>query len=585
MNHVDPSTSSGSSPGAMIAQAPRLRRIPAAAEYLKATPFRTLTIPFDTGAAQPGDCGVFVDTDLLARTISCAVTGCTEIYRASADDTVSTSSKYICKHHPHTVQSRTLENYAKDYPSTPPKAWTSLPKYEMTDSGKKTYPYRFRSKNKLPENRLTLRLDINKSPSPTLDGLIPITMGTTLAGEELYCFVPPNRYERLKQVCVGALPKKPKKQRHATDRIVAPTGSIGVVQRNYPNDDVLVPVVVDGYESTCVVFDSDGRPLFDSKRGLLTKPFISSGIGRPSGKRFLPWLPDPKPEIDFPTWISKLPRSEQPTPDAYKMLFGNAHQIKLKWDGTQDSMLLFKLPSLSDLPRKELFRVCAERKHLYQTVTKFLRQAAPELFKHSESVDGPPDPRRTCPRCGGSWLNQKESHFTCRNCGQHQYTGGTDEFDQLETKILPKSTEGPHFGEMTEQTTVSKLLDNAGFEASEKNGVTVYTLPLRSDEPNIARMTNEEFVSVCLWDGAKRYRGRNPLGRLTVLYGHFCGTNNWLIRDYAEMASVPTETAETWVKRFEKQVGQYRAENRKNVALTDKTKQGFKSLLVNKMEI
>jgi len=36
-------------------------------------------------------------------------------------------------------------------------------------------------------------------------------MGTTLAGEVLRCFVPQSAYERLKRVCVQALPKKPKK--------------------------------------------------------------------------------------------------------------------------------------------------------------------------------------------------------------------------------------------------------------------------------------------------------------------------------------------------------------------------------------
>jgi hypothetical protein len=69
MNHVDPSISSGSSPGVMIAQAPGQPRIPDAAECLGSSPFQTITIPFDAGAAQRGDCGIRFDTKLLARMI------------------------------------------------------------------------------------------------------------------------------------------------------------------------------------------------------------------------------------------------------------------------------------------------------------------------------------------------------------------------------------------------------------------------------------------------------------------------------------------------------------------------------------
>jgi hypothetical protein len=583
LNHVDPSTSSGSSPGAKPSTAPQLHDLPA-------VDFRP--IRFDLDAAKSGDCGIRVDTEVVARKIPCAVTGCSKIF-TSAYDNISPSTQFICRHHPHTMQSKTFEDYAIAYPKDAPKSWTTLPKYEFTDSGKKSYPYRFRSKNKLKKNRLTLRLDIKESPSPTLDGLIPLTMGTTLTGEELYCLVPPHAYERLKQVCIEEVSKKPTKRRRALEKKESAI-HVGVVQRNDPSDGAPVPVVVGGYDSTCVVFDSGGTPLFDSHGGLLTQPFISSAIGAtadPLKVQFanlcersqIPRVDES--HIDFPTWVGNLPRSERPTSDSYKLFFGSACQIKLKREfGTQDSMLVYELPSLGSLPRKELFRLAAERKHLYQTVEKFLRQVTPELFKHTESLGGSADPRNKCRRCGGSWLGQHESWLRCLDCGQHQYVGGRDEFDELEQTVLTKSREGASFGEMSEQSTASKLLDNAGFETREKNGVTVYTLPSRSNgAPNIARLTKEEFVSVLLQNLPKYNRTQNLASRLTVLGQFFLGTSDLYLRDHASLLGVAEETARTWVKKFQKQVEQHRSENRGNLTLSAETKNRFNSLLSNKI--
>jgi len=553
-NHVNPSTSSGSSPGTTFALAPSLLRIPAA-ESLGTSPFRALTIPFDANAALRGDCGIRVDTGLLARMIPCAVTDCRQIYRASADDIVSPLSQYICKRHPHTVQVRTAQEYQNQLLPFIREEWS--PKYEFTISGNKSYPYRFRSKNKRPESRLPLLLDIEKSP--TLDKLIPLTMGTTLAGEELYCFVPPHAYERLKQACIDATSKKPKKRQAALATpeselaaVEMQKSPVGVVQRNYLSDPTVEP--------------------------------SEFQLAVPSGKTFLPKAAE-APEIDFPTWVSKLPASERPTPDSYKMFFGSARQVKLERHfGTQDSTLMFKLPSLRDLPRKQLFRVTAERKHLFKTVDKFLRQVAPELFKHSDSLGGPSDPRKTCPRCGGSWLDQRASYFICRDCGQYQYVGGKEEFDELKRSILTKSHGAADFGEMSEQTIRSKLLHDVGFEGSEENGLTVSTLAYRSDEPDGARMTKEEFVSVLLYNLPKYHRTRNLASRLTVLHNHFLGTSDWFLRDYATSVGVPEETAKTWVKRFKKEVEQHRAENRENLTLTAEIENRLKSLLIKKIQ-
>ena len=580
LNHVDPSTSSGSSPGAKPTTSPQLHDLPA-------VDFRP--IRFDVDAAKSGDCGIRVNAEILARTIPCAVTGCKEIYTTSADETVFASSKYICRNHPRTVQARTFEDYAAVYPKNPPQSWTTIPNYEFTDSGKKSYPYRFRTKNKLSKNRLPLLLDMEKSP--TLDGLVPVTW-TTSSGEQ-YCFVPPHVYERLKQVCIEEALKRQKKRQCALEKKESAI-NVGVVQRNYPSDGAPVPVVVGGYDSTCVVFDSDGSPLFDSHGGLLTEPFISSAIGATADPTKVQlanqceWSQRPfadKSHIDFPSWVSKLPRSERPTSDSYKLFFSSARQIKLKREfGTQDSILVYKLPSLGSLPRKELFRLASERKHLYQNVEKFLRQVTPELFKHTESVGGSADPRNKCRRCGGSWLGQHESWLRCLDCGQHQHVGGRDEFDELEQTILTRSREGASFGEMSEQSTASKLLDNAGFETREKNGVTVYTLPSRSnDAPSIARLTKEEFVSVLLQNLPKYNRTQNLASRLTVLGQYFLGTSDLYLRDHASLLGVSEETARTWVRRFQKQVEQHRAENRENPVLRAELTNRFKSLLTNKI--
>jgi hypothetical protein len=245
---------------------------------------------------------------------------------------------------------------------------------------------------------------------------------------------------------------------------------------------------------------------------------------------------------------------------------------------------VYKLPSLGSLPRKELFRLASERKHLYQNVEKFLRQVTPELFKHTESVGGSADPRNKCRRCGGSWLGQHESWLRCLDCGQHQHVGGRDEFDELEQTILTRSREGASFGEMSEQSTASKLLDNAGFETREKNGVTVYTLPSRSnDAPSIARLTKEEFVSVLLQNLPKYNRTQNLASRLTVLGQYFLGTSDLYLRDHASLLGVSEETARTWVRRFQKQVEQHRAENRENPVLRAELTNRFKSLLTNKI--
>jgi hypothetical protein len=423
------------------------------------------------------------------------------------------------------VQKRTAEQYQGSLLPFVGEQWS--PAYDVTESGQKSYPYRFRSKNQLPNNRLTLRLDVQESPSPTLDGLIPITMGTTLAGEELFCFVPPHAYERLKQVCVEEISKKPKKShglKKAKSESVVP---VGVVQRNYAD--------------------------------LIVEP-TQFQLAAASGKPFPIWSPT-KPKIDFSRWVTRLSRSERPTPESYKLSFGKR------------------------VSRTELFRLAAERKHLFKTFETFLHEVAPELFKHTDSFGGSPDPRKRCRRCGGNWLEQFETWFQCLDCGQYQYVGRQDEFSESEQRILAKSREGADFGEMAEQTIASKQLSEAGFDASEKNTVTLHTSPSRSNEkPNIARMTSEEFVSVLLNNLPRYNRTENLMCRLTVLSQYFLGASDLYLRDHVSSLGISEETGRTWVKNFRKQVDQHRALNRKNLTLSAETEERLKSVLINRLQ-
>jgi transposase-like protein len=556
--HVDPSTSSGSSPGRDRAMpvtglaAPPLwsRQIDLARFHSK-----QLSEPVDFRDSPIPDCGTRIGAATLARTIPCAVAGCTEIYTASADETVSDSSKYICKHHPHTAQLRTFETYAAVYSKNPPQFWTALPRYEVTDGGTKSYPYRFRSRNKLPDNRLTLRLDVQQSPSPTVNGLIPITMGTTLAGEELFCFIPRHNYERLKQVCIAEVSKKPTKRDH-TGKKKDSVESVGVVQRNYANEP---NVELSVYQ-----------------------------IAVHSGKQVLPWPHNQKPVIGeaewvhFPTWVKQLPKRERPTSGSYEPFFGS-RQLKpnLKY---LPEILILNAPSHRNLPRKELFKACAERKYLYQTMTKFLRQVAPKVFRHTDSIGGPPDPRPTCARCGGNWVEPTASSFTCLDCGQYQYVSGQGKFEELKQHVLTESLEGAGFGQMSAQTIESKLLTHAGIEVGEKNGVTVSTQRHRSDASNTIRVTQAEIAGTLLDNAAKYKRTSGFMNRLIVVCEYNLAVNKgWLLRDYADSVGVPEETARTWIKRFDKQVERYRAAG-KNVELNEETEKRFISLLLNKIE-
>ncbi len=108
-NHVNPSTSSGSSPGVTFALAPRLLRIPPAAESLGTSQFRTLTIPFDANAAQPGDCGIRVD---LRNLIACSSPGCTTLYRAG--EQLTRKAKYICRNHSRQDQVEAFQEYVPE---------------------------------------------------------------------------------------------------------------------------------------------------------------------------------------------------------------------------------------------------------------------------------------------------------------------------------------------------------------------------------------------------------------------------------------------------------------------------------------
>src|SRR5262249_25541526 len=95
-------------------------------------------LPVESPAAKRGNSRIYVDAQLVRRTIPCAVVGCTEVYESTVGN-ASASTKFICRHHPHTVQLRTAEQNQSQLPPLVREPWS--PTYEFADTGKKSYPY------------------------------------------------------------------------------------------------------------------------------------------------------------------------------------------------------------------------------------------------------------------------------------------------------------------------------------------------------------------------------------------------------------------------------------------------------------
>jgi hypothetical protein len=258
--------------------------------------------------------------------------------------------------------------------------------------------------------------------------------------------------------------------------------------------------------------------------------------------------PERKTSLTFDDWLSLRSEPDRPTADSLKLWFGGAQALPVQTADRKDDRerLLVIIPELGGLERSEMVVRARERKHLFRTYFKYLRQRAPELFKHPQS-EGPNDIRVSCARCGGNYTRSRE-RFVCGDCG----LGG---FDKIE---LTTVTPDLNLGDMDDPNPLTEIEGNVSHRDRE--------------------LTIQEFVSVAL---ANRHRYKGDVKtRLTLVFNYLTAQEpTWTLKDHADSVSRPENTADSWVKRFRKDVAEFRLTGQKLVGLDDSARDDLRQML------
>jgi hypothetical protein len=264
----------------------------------------------------------------------------------------------------------------------------------------------------------------------------------------------------------------------------------------------------------------------------------------PSGKcpdPTQPWygereFTEPKTELSFEDWVDQSDLAK-PTSESYQLWFGPAlvRPIKNSSKSPDKTRLLTVLPRLNDSTRSELSVRASERKQLFKVHTKYMRERAPELFRHTVSMGGPADLRPNCVRCGGSYNVFKSDReriqhdqFVCGDCGQ---------------EVRVKSFEDHR----TDEERLDDL--NSGDLHGVDNVIRNKVVQVEAVE-DIRRKLATILIS-------GKYKG-DIATRFALLTDHQTNVRpGWTLKDYADSHEVPEETAKTWVSRFRKQITEY----------------------------
>jgi hypothetical protein len=242
----------------------------------------------------------------------------------------------------------------------------------------------------------------------------------------------------------------------------------------------------------------------------------------------------PKTELSFEDWLphSDLPK---PTAESHRLWFGEAsvRPVENSSNNPDKSRLSVALPRLADLERSEMLLRAGQRKQLFVLHTKYLRECAPELFQHTNSVGGPADIHPNCARCGGSYNVFKSNpervqkdKFVCGDCRQ---------------QVRVKSVED-------HRTDEEKLKDLDYCDIHGADSI------IRDQVPEIKAVAEDirRRIATALITG--KYKG-DIVTRFGLLADHQTEFRpGWTLKDYADKYQVPEETAKTWIYRFRKHI-------------------------------